>query len=46
VGIDEETALINDASGRWRAEGAGKVTVYGEGDPEVFPAGSDVPLAR
>jgi cyanophycinase len=46
VGIDEETALIRNASGGWRADGAGNVTVYGEGDPEVFPAGSDVPLAR
>ncbi|HEY7138403.1 MAG TPA: Type 1 glutamine amidotransferase-like domain-containing protein [Acidimicrobiia bacterium] len=46
VGIDVETALIHDPSGRWRADGAGNVTVYGEGNPEVFRAGSEVPLTR
>jgi cyanophycinase len=46
VGIDEETALVRDPAGGWRAEGAGAVTVYGDGDPEVFHAGAEVPLAR
>ena len=31
VGIDEQTAIVRDPGGAWRAEGAGNVSVY-EGD--------------
>ena len=31
VGIDERTALVRDAAGTWRAEGAGTVTVWVDG---------------
>ncbi len=32
VGIDEQTALVRDPSGRWRAVGSGGVTVHRTGD--------------
>jgi cyanophycinase len=32
VGVDERTALLRDGSGGWRAEGAGKVTAWRDGD--------------
>jgi len=38
VGIDERTALIRDPDGTWRAEGAGEVVVFSNGQP----AGLDV----
>ena len=31
VGVDERTALVRDAAGRWQAEGAGKVTAWRDG---------------
>ncbi|MGH9114037.1 MAG: Type 1 glutamine amidotransferase-like domain-containing protein [Acidimicrobiales bacterium] len=31
--VDERTALIRDTDGTWRAEGAGKVTVWLDGQP-------------
>jgi cyanophycinase len=32
VGVDERTALVRAPSGGWRAEGAGKVTAWRDGD--------------
>lgn len=44
VGIDEETALVRDPGGSWRVAGAGKVTIYEEGEPaHALGAGSPVP---
>lgn len=44
VGVDEETALVRDPAGSWRVAGAGKVTVYEEGEPaHTLGAGSAVP---
>jgi cyanophycinase len=31
IGIDERTGIINDANGKWRIYGAGKVTIYRNG---------------
>jgi cyanophycinase len=31
VGIDTQTALIRDAAGSWRTEGAGRVVVFVDG---------------
>jgi cyanophycinase len=42
VGIDEETALIRDPSGTWRAAGAGAVAVYSGRDSKRYAAGSEV----
>lgn len=38
AGIDERTALIRDADGSWRAEGAGQVVVFRGGDPADMSA--------
>ncbi|MBV9284165.1 MAG: hypothetical protein JO176_06100, partial [Acidimicrobiia bacterium] len=40
VGIDTQTALIRDAGGTWRSEGAGRVVVFVDGkeaDVGVLP---------
>jgi cyanophycinase len=42
VGIDEQTALVRDPAGAWRAEGVGTVTVYDGRDMKPFSAGSAV----
>ncbi len=40
IGIDEQTGILNDASGRWAVYGAGKVTLYRNGEgPEVHARG-------
>jgi cyanophycinase len=44
VGVDEETALVRDPSGAWRAAGVGHVTVYSGHDATQYSAGSPVPL--
>jgi cyanophycinase len=46
VGIDEETALVRDPSGSWRAAGAGTVTVYDGRATTPFSAGSAVDVLR
>ena len=38
AGIDERTALIRDADGSWRAEGAGEVEVFVGGEPSDLSA--------
>lgn len=43
VGVDEETALVRDPSGRWRVAGAGRVTVYRGDEVEVVASGEDLP---
>ena len=40
VGIDTETALIREPGGVWSVAGAGKVTVYADGEPTTHIAGS------
>lgn len=42
AGIDEETALIRDAGGRWKVAGAGSVALYREREPVVYTAGATV----
>jgi cyanophycinase len=42
VGIDEATALVRDASGTWRVEGAGDVALYDGGRAVSYPAGQVV----
>ena len=39
VGIDEQTGMLNDASGAWTVYGGGKVTVYRSGKTEVHGRG-------
>jgi cyanophycinase len=43
VGVDEETALVRDPSGSWRAAGQGSVTVYSGREITKYAAGSAVP---
>jgi cyanophycinase len=38
VGIDDRTALIREADGRWRAAGAGDVAVFRDGVPADLDA--------
>ncbi|HEX6310373.1 MAG TPA: Type 1 glutamine amidotransferase-like domain-containing protein [Acidimicrobiia bacterium] len=42
VGIDEATALVRDPSGIWRAEGAGRVSVYEDGRAVNYTDGQTV----
>jgi cyanophycinase len=39
IGIDEQTGMLNDASGTWAVYGAGKVTLYRDGRTEVHGRG-------
>lgn len=41
AGVDERTALIRDGGGRWRAEGAGAVVLFRDGQPAMF---DDLPV--
>lgn len=36
AGVDERTALIRDGGGRWRAEGAGAVVLFRDGQPAML----------
>jgi cyanophycinase len=38
AGIDEQTALIRGADGRWRADGKGSVIVWVDGQPAALDA--------
>lgn len=42
VGIDEQTGLVRDPNGVWRAEGTGQVSVYEQGKAVPFAAGQAV----
>jgi cyanophycinase len=42
VGIDEETALVRDPSGQWRATGVGNVSVYEDGRAAMYGDGATV----
>jgi cyanophycinase len=44
VGIDEQTALLRDPDGSWRAAGQGRVTLYGPGKADLVTAGPDSPV--
>ena len=39
IGIDEQTGILNDASGAWTVYGAGKITIYRSGTREVYSRG-------
>jgi cyanophycinase len=40
IGIDERTGMINDGeNGQWQVYGQGTVTVYRDGDSQVFSGG-------
>ncbi len=42
IGIDEQTGILNDASGSWTIYGAGKVTLYRDGQTEVHGRGETI----
>jgi cyanophycinase-like exopeptidase len=45
IGIDEQTGILNDASGRWTVYGAGDVTLYRSGQqPKVHMRGESFTL--
>jgi len=45
IGIDEQTGMLNDApDGQWQVYGAGAVTLYRQGSPEVFSTGQTFAL--
>ena len=39
IGIDEETGMIDDGAGTWTVHGGGSVTLYRNGQLEIYPAG-------
>lgn len=44
IGIDEQTGIINDASGAWTVYGAGEVELYWEGQTKVYARGETFTL--
>ena len=46
VGVDDSTALVRDPEGKWRAAGAGEITVYVDGVATTYRDGAVVDLPR
>lgn len=46
IGIDEQTGILDDASGGWTVYGAGQVTLYSGGATQSFTRGQTFTLRR
>jgi cyanophycinase len=46
IGIDEQTGMLNNVPGGWTIYGAGKVTLYRDGQTEVHGRGETISLIK
>jgi cyanophycinase len=45
IGIDKQTGMVNDGAGSWTIYGAGKVTLYRDGQTEVHGRGERISIS-